>query len=462
MILALAITAHYAWNAWTVTPLTGYDAPGHAAYVFGILEDGRLPHPYQGWSTFHPPIYYVLGAGVWRLLEPAGPQAVVAGIRGIGVLSLLAVGAVAFALARRRSSDGVAALAAALLLLVPCVQMTGAMIRNEALAAAFAALAIAPILMLQRNPRNLAAAGAAGLLVGLAIATKVNGIFLLAGCAVPYLRPGLDRSALRAALLVFGLATLVAAPVTVRNLVLTGDPLPLNRDKPVAALAEASQVIRERRVLDYAWIDPRCLWRPSIHHVAGDPPPPPPRRNTAMTNVWGLAYASTWYDAFGHRIPTAFHRDGVWAGRLLVLLGLLPSGLLLLGFARATVEALRWHAGSDDAPLVAMSWAGLAAFVSFTYVSPTIGAPKAIYLLPLAVPAALFFVRGLPAAGSPLRAAALTGCAAAALLSALVFTQSLWFPPIGREVMTGRWQLVGRALPDSHIETTLEKLVLRR
>ena len=123
------------------------------------------------------------------------------------------------------------------------------------------------------------------------------------------------------------------------------------------------------------------------------------------------------------------------SGRLLVLLGLIPTAALLLGFARATSEALRWHGGSDDAPLVAMSWTGLAAFVSFTYVSPTIGAPKAIYLLPLAVPAALFFVRGLPVRGAPLRVPVLVGSAAAALLSALVFAQGLWFPPIGPEVM---------------------------
>ena len=74
VLLALAIAAHYAWNAWTVTPLTGYDAPGHAAYVYGILEEGRLPDPYQGWSTFHPPLYYLLGAAVWRLAEPFAPD----------------------------------------------------------------------------------------------------------------------------------------------------------------------------------------------------------------------------------------------------------------------------------------------------------------------------------------------------------------------------------------------------
>ncbi|MGH0032559.1 MAG: hypothetical protein ACQGVC_22435, partial [Myxococcota bacterium] len=98
-IVALAIAAQYAWNAWTVTPLTGYDAPGHADYMFTLRAEGRLPHPYQGWSTFHPPVYYVLGAGVWSLLEPLGPRAVVAGIRGIGGVALFGMGAVAFLLA---------------------------------------------------------------------------------------------------------------------------------------------------------------------------------------------------------------------------------------------------------------------------------------------------------------------------------------------------------------------------
>jgi ABC-type methionine transport system permease subunit len=106
-----------------------------------------------------------------------------------------------------------------------------------------------------------------------------------------------------------------------------------------------------------------------------------------------------------------------------------------------------------------MSWVGLAAFVSFVYVSPTIGAPKAIYLLPLAVPAALFFVRCVEKFSSVARGFVLAGSAAAALASALVFTQSLWFPPIGPQVMTGRWQLVGAALPGSHIEETIERLV---
>ncbi|MGH0032660.1 MAG: hypothetical protein ACQGVC_22945, partial [Myxococcota bacterium] len=374
-------------------------------------------------------------------------------------VALFGMGAVAVLLARRRAGVGVATVASALLLLVPCVQMTSAMIRNEALAAGIAAAAFLPILALQRDPTRLRSALLAGALIGLAIATKVNTVFLLAGAAVPFLRLDLDARGWRAGLLLIAVTVAIAAPVTIRNLVLTGDPLPLNRDKPVAAYAEASQVVRERRVTDYLWIDPRALWRPSIHHVPGSPPPPPPRRNETMTNVWALAYASAWWDAFGHRVPARFHADGVAAGRLLVLLGIVPTLLLLSGFAGATREAIRSRGRAPDAPLVASAWAGLVAFVGFTFVSPTIGAPKAIYLLPVAVPATLFFVRGVGALGARARTLGLAASAGAALVAALVFTQMLWFPPIGPKVMTGRWRMVGEALPESHIVETLDVLV---
>ena len=61
VVILLLAAAQYGWNAWTVAPLSGYDAGGHAGYVLTVVEDGRLPHPLEGWSTFHPPLYYLLG-----------------------------------------------------------------------------------------------------------------------------------------------------------------------------------------------------------------------------------------------------------------------------------------------------------------------------------------------------------------------------------------------------------------
>ena len=94
--LLLLAALQYIWNAFTVTPLVGYDAVPHAAYVLTIVEDGRLPQPLEGWSTFPPPLYYLLGAGLWKLLEPLGAQWIVAGLRALSALGMLAAGGVAF------------------------------------------------------------------------------------------------------------------------------------------------------------------------------------------------------------------------------------------------------------------------------------------------------------------------------------------------------------------------------
>ena len=63
-LLALAL-AQYGWNAYAQPSLWGYDAGGHVGYVYGILKTGALPHPAAGWSTFHPPLYYLLGSATW-------------------------------------------------------------------------------------------------------------------------------------------------------------------------------------------------------------------------------------------------------------------------------------------------------------------------------------------------------------------------------------------------------------
>jgi 4-amino-4-deoxy-L-arabinose transferase-like glycosyltransferase len=459
LVAGLAV-AQYAWNAWAVTPLTGYDAGGHAGYVLTILDEGRLPHPEEGWSTFHPPLYYLLGSGAWWALEPLGPRSVVAGLRAIGGLALLAAGWVVFALCRRTGvSLPVAAVATGVFLFVPCVQMAGAMIGNEALAAGLAALALVPILDLQRDPRRPGVALLAGALAGAAFATKASGLFVLVACAVPFLGAHRDRARLRALAAAAAAALVVAGPVTLRHLALTGSLFPSTAEVAAVRHTEDADVLRPRRVKDYLWLDPACLVRPSIHQVAG-PPGPPPRRNPSMANVWGLAYASTWYDAFGHRIPVAQHRDGVLAGPLLALLGVVPTAMLLYGLVLALRDAFRTRGRSRDAPLAAMWLAGLAAFAAFTWITPTLSAGKGSYLLPLAAPGAVLFARAVSSLGCRARGAVLAVSCAAALAAAVVFSQALVFAPIAPETMAARWRLVGSTLPGAHISEAVDRLVV--
>jgi 4-amino-4-deoxy-L-arabinose transferase-like glycosyltransferase len=457
-LLMLAAATQYAWNAVAIPALAGYDAGAHAGYILGIVETGRLPDLYAGTQTFHPPFYYLLGSAIWALLEPAGPDAVSAGLRSIGGVAMLLAGVVAWRLVRERSAWPVAWTATALLLFVPVVQMAAAMVGNEALAAGLAALALPSILALQRDPRRVGQAALAGLFAGLAVATKFSGVFVVVACAVPFLRRDFDRGMLRALAVGIAVGAIVAGPVYARNWWLSGSPFPFTRVlEPVKSL-EAANVLRPRRVSDYLWLDPACLLRPSIHHVAGGARAAR-QRNPAMTNIWGLTYASIWYDAQGHRIPLAFHRDGVHSGPLLTALGVVPTAVMLLGFALALGEALRRRGRSRDAPLVVLWLTGIAFFVAFTWWAQSVHAVKGSYLLPLSVPGALFFARGVDRLGVRARPWILAASAAAAIAAAVVFTQDLVFPSAPAERMAHRYRILGELLPDSYIAEAADRLV---
>jgi hypothetical protein len=457
--LLLLATSQYAWNAFGVPALTGYDAGGHAGYILTIVEEGRLPDPQSGWSTFHPPLYYLIGSAVWEILEPVGPAAITAGLRAIGALAALAAGLVAYVLVRRSTDWKVAWVATALVLFVPTDQMATAMIGNEALAAGLGALALPPLLALQRDPRSARHAALAALFASLAFATKYNAAFVVVACAVPFLRRDFDGRMLRALATGVAIGAIIAGPVYARNLLLTGTPFPFTRlGAPVQSVEDAN-VLRPREVVDYLWIDPVCLLRPSIHYVAGGSTSEP-RRNPAMTNVWGLAYASIWYDAQGHRIPLDFHRDGVYAGPLMTLLGVIPTGVMLLGFALALGDLVRSRGRSDDAPLVVLWGVGLATFVAFTWWAQSVVAVKGSYLLPLAVPGSVFFARGACWLGARWRPWILGFGTAAALAAAAVFTHALVFPSPPAERMALRYRLMGELLPGSHIAEAADQLVL--
>jgi hypothetical protein len=374
-------------------------------------------------------------------------------------IAALATGALTLALCRRLgASFASCAVAAAVALFLPAHQMSAAMLGNEALAASFTAAALLPLLSLQRRPERARVAALASTLAALALATKFTGAFVALACLVPFLRGGWSRPRARAAAVGALIAAAIAGPIYARNFALTGTPFPILREHEPTASQEARNALRARRAADYLWIDPSALRRPSIYHVAGDDTSEL-RRNPAMTNVWGLALASTWYDAFAHRIPTAYHRDGVVWGPLLVAFGLAPTGLALVGWLRALREALLSRLHSDSAPLAVLFSIGLAMFVAFTAWAPSVVAVKGSYLLPLLPAGCAFLARSCDALAPDLRRIAQALCVAAALASAIVFCEGLVFEPQPVEKMAAIWRVLGAALPQSHIRDAIDRLI---
>lgn len=419
-VLAAAF-ACYAWNLATLPPLTGYDADGHMHYVATLLDEGRLPHPLEGWSSFHPPLYHLLVAWIAAGSVPVwNPIA----IGSLSALAALAIGAVAFGVLRRREAPpSVAAVATGLLLFNPCVMLAATTVGNEALGAAFCALALAALVGLQRDPRSLRLAAGAGVALGLALATKSSALLIVPACAVPFLRRDADRRCLRAAALLAGAALLLAAPVYLRNLALTGTPLPMTRERPLVALNEQALTIRERRVSDYLWIDPGALVDPLVSD-----PDAARRMNPHMTSVWGLAYASAWFDAHGLRVAQLDRQTALLAGRWLLALGVVPTALLLLGFARAVSDLASRGSAARDAPLPVAASSALLGFVAFTARVPTTAAVKAAYLLPVALCAPVFFARGVSMLGPTGRRIALWLCSAAGIAAALLLSGGVLLP----------------------------------
>ena len=441
------------WNVLYVAPLTGFDAPGHMGYALTILRELRLPHPTEGWSTFHPPLYYAVTAAVWGVLEPLGPRAVLVGIRLLGVAAGLAAALVTHHLVRRLGgSRAVAFVATALVLFVPCVQMSATMEGNEAFAAGVAALGLPALLSLHADPRNVRTALVTGLFAGLAAITKFTGLALVAACVVPFLRTDLDRAMLRALAALGFVFALVAAPIYGRNVLVAGTPFPLTRTRDPMYTAERVQVIRPRRVLDYFTIHLDNFVRPSVFHLTRLPGSFR-NRNRAMTSVPGLLYASFWYDPFAHRIPIHQHRDGIRSGPTMLALGLVPTLLMLAGLVIATWRSLKRRLRVPEAPLVAMAFAGTAMLVLHTWTAQSTASVKGTYLLQLAPVGGVFFAQAAMCLRGRWRLAALLASLAAAAAATAVFTVGIlfWTPQPGVQT----WTAWGKRLPGSHIQEAL-------
>lgn len=414
LVPAVAVRA---WNALEGPLLWGYDAWGHVAYALFLDLYGGLPWPDQGWSYFHPPLHYVVGAALARF----GDADVLArGLALWGSLASLATAALAAGVARWiwPERPALAPLAFGAVALLPVHLFMSPMPGNEmTLTLATAATLVAWIANERRDVPTRAGDAWTGALAGLALLTKFSGLLpLITVCIATGLRElvdekggGLPRAFGRVAVLA-GVALLLALPYYQRNVIAFGTPFQLSRDFPLVAQVEADQRPGRRGVADFVAFPVDVFTNP-------DPQAPP-----MLESVWGTAYANVWADVFREsdtaRAITQPHSSGWMAAA-----GLLPTGLFAFGVGLALRDV---RAGRSRAALGVLLLHGglcLAAFAVFAWRVPIWSALKASYLLGLSLPFAVFVCRGLLGVAAQARAAAAgvvlalagIGCAAAGL-----------------------------------------------
>lgn len=411
----LLAIASRVWNALAMTVLRGYDSVGHVGYVYFLDLYHAIPYADQGWSLFHPPLHYLLG---WALAQSGSAQVLVRGLALVGSAASLLTAALAAWTVRLGlpGRPGLPLLAFVAVAFLPVQVYSSTMPGNELSAALLCSATIALHLRNETRERpTLAGDLATGLFGAAALLTKFSGLLpLVAVCGVTLVRAlgrpprALARAGLRIAV-ISGVATLLCLPYYARNVAEYGTPFQLHRDFEPGRSLEATQPPGER-----SWRD---LIRFPLHAFLD----PDPEAEPLLHSIPGSVYVNAWYDTRPEVEPSL--------GPELVISGLVPTALALLGLLACARRALR----TRDAPDLAMALLApivCGALVVMAYRIPTFAVLKASYLLPGSLAWGYCVASGVEALSSRRR---LAGAASAwvvgvGLLGAIASTPGLLHP----------------------------------
>ena len=389
---AVPVVASGAWlgplaaKLWSIPTSVGFDAKHHLLYAKQLLASGSLPDAAAGWSSYHPPLFHALAAG---LLAVGGGAAA---LKSLMLLAGIASIWVAWALVRRLAPEtpaaaGLAALFAAVL---PVNLYSSAYLSNEALHATFGGAALlAVVAALLSEQTSLRALAGIGLLLAAAALTKFT-VLVVVPVALFFLAwklLGVERLApARAArgLLVFtAVVAFGAGWFYLRTYLAHGTPVMGNWNLPGAA---------------QRWWHQPGFHTPAYYLSFGEALVHP--YLAGFRSFWDALYSTAWGDGFIAGRTDPWDRHAFWnysymsAGYWLALPATLLLGVGVIALAR---QALR-----DGEPrkrlaigfLLTASWAVALAFTSLTFELALFGQAKAAYALLLTAPAALAFARG--------------------------------------------------------------------
>jgi len=395
---AALIVAILAWVALFLAKfrgidlVTGFDAIDHLDYLDSMRSDGRIPLATDGWSTYHPPLFYLASAALEELAAFLGrtrPDAValklVPFLAGLGNVWLARL------LARRLLPEDRVAWAHATLFaaVLPVNLYTAAYYTNEGLHAFLAgsALLVGVEILLAKEVSTWRAA-LVSLLLGLALLTKFT-VLLVAGPLLLALtikilmlhpRPGaaLTRGA---ALLLPALA--VSGWFYARNLAEFGRPVVGNWDLPSP---------------DQVWWSAPGFHTPQYYLRFGEVLVHP--FYSGFVSFWDSLYSTLWGDGFVAGRAGVRVRHLAWNYELMAasyVLALPATVLLGFGFLRCALAALREREAERRAVfgllVLVCATMGFGLFY-VTLVLPYHGQARASYALAITPVLALFFAWG--------------------------------------------------------------------
>lgn len=372
-------TALLIGSFWSIDPVYGFDARKHLEYLDIVLSEGRLPLATDGWSTYHPPLFYWIAALCALPGEWLGSVELQRAIKLPGFLAGLGLAWQSLRLARRvLPAEGGGRLAALFFAaLLPMNVYMAASFSNEAFTAllcAGALIAAVDVLCAPAfEPRRLAELS---VWIGLALLSKYTAL-VVAAVALVFVGARLAlgvRSAPRAVWTGFAALLLPMLVISgwyyARNLWVYGQPIVGNWGLPVAGQVWWSAP--GFHTIEYYTHFGESLSRPYF---------------SAFASFWDALYSTVWGDGLLGGAGEISGRNPRWrygwmsAGYLLAV----PLCLVIAaGFAELKWRTLRAVDAGERRSLgllVVLCAAMLFAMLYATLALPYYGQAKAFYAL---------------------------------------------------------------------------------
>jgi len=380
--VTLVWVVFFALKVMPMRPAAGFDVTGHLEYVRYLIVERRLPLAGAGWSTYHPPLFYLLSALVARAadLTPPGQPERLWILRIIpcmaGLANVWATYFVARTLFRGRSFR--IALATAIAATLPMNIYMSAYVSNEVLHASLVSLALIPVcrLLVRADTSARRDAWLCGILLGLAILTKFTSLLVvpLVVCFVTVRLLLADRGSFTRAVgiggTIAGAATVVGGWFYLRNWIHLGRPVVGNWEQ--------------------GWWQQPGFHTPGYYLGFGEALRRP--FFSGFHSFWDGIYSSLWGDGYVAGRSLFAQRHEMWSYDFMAIAYLLALPVTLIamfGFARTVLLSF-----ADPDPGRRTVWAlfvTLMPVVGFSMLYLTLRLPyyaqaKAFYALCLLVP----------------------------------------------------------------------------
>jgi hypothetical protein len=375
------------FNALSYPPWKGFDTQEHIDYIRYVALTWRFPLATQGWSMYHPPLFYTLAAALYASLSGNIETIQMSALKVVQLIPAAScVGSVLCAYLSLRTlypdDRQMQLLGVSVAAFLPMnLYMTG-MITNETLAAFTISLAVYLLLRVgfekELTGREVCLLG---IVNGLALLTKFTAFFMFVTTGTILLmrifgHPPLRRRRL-AHLMLFKLCTVsVCGWFYLRNIVEFGKPFVGNWDQ-----ISGYEFFHKPgyRTLGFYLKFGSALFDENI-------------KDTLEISFLDGEYATLWGDAHGRFVRTVAQQH---LSRGIMLLAVLPTVALLLGFLQSVRAALDPPYPNPSLALVLLTMLTLTSIFYFTLELPFYSTIKAFFFLSLITPIAVFAARGL-------------------------------------------------------------------